>query len=130
MPIKFFFDSENNILYEKGVGEVTLKEFDDYRELLAKTELRSGLRCIADYRTAVVNLSYEDILATIEKTQKAAKGLQNVGIAVCAPDDLGYGIARIYGSINESQNYRVDVFRTIEEACSFIGIDAIPPFDA
>ena len=129
MAIKYLFDKENNILYEKGEGKVTFNDFKDYRNQLSKTDLQSGLRCFADYRNALVDLSYDNMLQIIGETQNASKGIEDVKVAICASDDLGYGIARMYSAINETKEYNVNVFRTIEEACLFLGIANISKLD-
>lgn len=128
MPIKYFFDKQNNILFERGEGKVSFKDFADYRIQLSETGLQSGLRCLADYRDVKVGLSYDNMYEIVGETQKASKNLEDVKVAICACDDLGYGIARMYSAINETKDYNVYVFRTIEEALLFLKIDSVPEF--
>ncbi len=123
MPIVFEYDEENNILYEKGEGTISLDEFIEYREKLAGIKIRSGLRCLADYREAVVNYSYDEMWSALTNINKVADNFEDIRIAICASDDLGFGMARMYSSITENNNYKTNVFRSIEDACVWLGIN-------
>jgi hypothetical protein len=122
MPVIFKYDEENNILYERGYGNISIDEYFIFRKKLSYLKIRSGLRCLADYRNAVVNFTYDEIWSTLSATQKVLDGFDDLCVGICTSNNLSYGIARMYSSITEIYNYKTKVFRSIEDACFWLGI--------
>ena len=50
--------------------------------------------------------------------------------AIVAPDDLGFGIGRVIGSLAESKDSPIatHTFRQLTDAFKWIGVDALPGF--
>src|SRR6187402_1583249 len=46
--------------------------------------------------------------------------------AIVAPSDLGLGLARMFGVYAESASQTIAVFRAIDEAEGWLGLDAVP----
>ena len=123
MPIEYHYDSEKNILYETGTGDIPLQEFLEYREILKGMPLQSGLRALADYSQAVVTVSLEEMRQASAGYHHAIRGMKNVKLAIYANSELGYGMARMFSSIATKENFSVQVFSDLEAARSWLGLN-------
>ena len=125
MPIKFKYDPDNNILYETGEGEVTYQDFAAYRKsLLARpASTASKALVLCDYRTARVTLSSEEMWRIKRESDKVAEFFGGAKVAIVAPDDFGFGMARMYSMASEPGDFEVGAFKTMAEACAWLGIE-------
>jgi hypothetical protein len=116
MPITFHYDDQANILYEKGTGSLTLKDFMEYREKLKSANLKKHFRSLADYSEANLNFSTGHMQQYAESFRGVAQKYGNVKIAICVRKNLEFGLARMYANITEENGYDVEVFRDYEKA--------------
>ncbi len=122
MPITFEYDEENNILYETGEGEISLEEFREFRTKIVTIVPADGLRVLADYRYARIHFTYNNLGAMKIMTQKMMELSNGIVAAICVKDDAGFGLARMYAISNDSESYKAEVFRDIDEAKQWLGI--------
>jgi hypothetical protein len=125
MPIKFKYDPDNNILYETGEDEVTYQDFVEYRENLLAQPARPASKALVlcDYRTARIALSSEEMWRIKGKSDKVADFFGGAKVAIVAADDLGFGMARMYSMASEPGDFEVEVFKTVAQACAWLGIE-------
>jgi hypothetical protein len=125
MPIKITYDPERNILYETGEGEISYKEFVEHRKMLlaypAKPSSRALVLC--DYRTARIDFSPEEMWRIKKMSNRVAEAFGGARVAIVASDDFGYGMARMYSMASEAGDFMVEAFKTMAEACAWLGIE-------
>ncbi len=124
MPISFEFDKENNILYEFGTGPLCVDDFIQHRQTISKLALKSGLKCLCNYSGAEIDMHFNDMqqisLSVIRSTEMVQ--IDNIQIAIITDNDLGYGLARICEAMTSDEKHDVQVFRSIENAKTWLDI--------
>lgn len=130
MPIDYQIDHDRRLVIARGKGvfsgedvfayqrEVwSLPEVAGYNELIDMTEVERFLEPSAERMQRLAQLS--------SQTDPPTSPSQ---FAIVAPTDLAYGLGRMYESYRslEPQSTKsVHVFRTLEEALAFLGLDAL-----
>lgn len=122
MPITFTYNQEANFIHEVGQGKLTVDDFVGFREKVRQLPLRDGLQVLADFSDAEVCMSFLDMERVKSLAQEIADSFGRVRVAICAADDPGYGMARMYGSMSQSQNFEVEVFRSLEPARQWLNL--------
>jgi hypothetical protein len=122
MPIALDVDEERNVLVSRATGELGVDELIAYMaELKRETRLRPGYRSYVDFSAA--DPSRIDA-AAIRRVVDVASGfdpaLGPVRVAVFAPSDLAFGLARIYAALVESLQREVRVFRDAADARAWL----------
>ncbi len=123
MPISYTYDRECNILYENGSGEVTFEDFVNYRMELLSGGLQPNLRCLIDYTSAQVNFSFNEMVSLMPSTRQVSQAIGSIKAAICASDDLGFGMACMYSALIGDENIEVMVFRNLKDARVWLGIE-------
>jgi hypothetical protein len=120
MPVKYTILKNYNLLILHYDGEVTLSELAQNRlELLRDTDFQPSYAQLVDLRSGQMsNLSTADVRSLSSST------IFNPGVkrAIVAPNDLEFGMARMFGVFVERFGQQVRVFRSIEEACEWLGV--------
>ena len=132
MPIKFSIDRENQVLRSIFVGEIS-----DSDQLQAYKALFAGEDWVPGY-PEIVDLTRADMSKTTSHGLKevsiiCAKAFSRHGITFCptavvAPEDLQFGIARMYSGLTGESPESVKVFRNELEALDWIN-QIRPPAD-
>jgi hypothetical protein len=127
MPIEFYVDHERRTVFAKGRGVLTNDELVNYQqqvwsrpEVAGFDELMdmSVVKEIGGLSTAGVQ-ELADLSAAMDRTDVATR------FAVVAPDDLAFGLARMYGAYRETSPHstkQVAVFRTRADALRWLGL--------
>lgn len=127
MPVTFDYDSSLKLLRTLCRGE-----FND--EVLRATARRSRelsvrlhpVMGITDMRQVEMHVSAEGARAAAHLTIAKA---QNIPRVVVAPDNVAFGMARLYQMTDQDKRPRFQVVRTMEEAYRILGIEEEPQYD-
>src|SRR5215472_16913504 len=121
MGYSFEFDEANNVLRVTWQGPLTdipfAEEVAKARKFLAS---RPGVRGIADYSGVTAeNLS----LAAIKRVAGApTRGEERAVVVSVVPNDLAFGLARMFEMLTEQQRPKRPVVRTMQEAYELLKI--------
>src|SRR5262249_33954619 len=120
MPVRFVILKPYNVIYLHFEGEITLVELLQLRAAVAADpDFKPSLAEMIDLRTAnLKNLSIGDIrlMAISTLFEPGARR------ALIAPTDVQFVWAQLFGDFVGSPGQNVQVFRTVEEACEWLGV--------
>lgn len=107
-------------LFQAGIGFLAFPE-----------EIKKWRYTIVDLTSVdAMNISSDDIRSVVEQNRRiGANAIPGVLIAVAAPKDLGYGLARMWEVLTEQIGWETMTFRSRAEAESWIRQRAKEKFD-
>jgi hypothetical protein len=128
MPLNYRIHTERRLVVARGSGVLKDEEVFTYQlEVWSRPEV-AGFDELVDM-TNVTRI----LLPSIERVRDLAELSANMGqsaprskLAVVAPDDLAFGLGRMYEVARESAAPRVkpvSIFRTMPEALAWLGIE-------
>ena len=124
MPITFTPNPEEGYFVSKFTGKVTDDEFlDSYKEYYNNEHWIPLLKELADFsecESPLLTTGGLDRLANYIKALFIERGITTFQTAVYAPNDLPFGIARIYEAMTIGSPESVMVFRQLNEAISWL----------
>jgi hypothetical protein len=90
-------------------------------DLLSKTQGSAGLDIIYDYRDVTAfDVSFEEVEQLAKKNAHYMELLHHSRIAVVAPTDIGYGIARMWEAMSSDSPMEMMVCRDLLHACKWL----------
>ena len=103
-------------------GKLTLEYAGDLvKRMLDHPNFKPGLPSIWDLReTDVSAFSLDNIQSLIAINRKYQKERGNAYIAIVAPDDLSFGLSRMYEMLDNAPHLRINVFRDLALAEKWI----------
>ena len=120
IPITFL----RGYFISKYEGTISDEEvLNAYNDFFQGKEWRPGLNELADLSDANVSLiTNQGISRLVELNKRVFKAhnIDSVKTAVYAPEDLPFGLARMYSILAEDSPENIDVFRDFFEAKSWI----------
>jgi hypothetical protein len=94
------------------------------RSALADPEFGPGLRGLVDAssveRLAVTRAGIEGVL---DLTRDRDDRIRGARLALVAPQDAAFGMARMYQTLRDDPPYEIQVFRARAEALAWLGLD-------
>ena len=126
MPVKTEIDKDNNVIFRKVVGELTLR---DIKDALTSTPQLAGFKpdlgVIWDYSEGTnANLHRDELeeLAQFVEQWSLGRGSAKYRTAVFAPRDVDFGMARIYEVLLEIRGaqFEFSVFRELDRAIRWV----------
>jgi hypothetical protein len=123
MHIKYRYDRERNILYERGVDEVSYGDFRSYYRELSDLPLKPGFKNLADYRDITIKLSSEDIWRVKKIADDLVRRCGGSKLAVVVDSDFSYGMARMFTMTSDLPGFEIGVFKNTREACAWLEIE-------
>ena len=128
MPLAYRLDHEARVIVTAGYGTLTDDEVFGYQRELGSLEEAIGYDELVDM-THVTHIALPST-ARVGDLAAVAAGMDAVRrsskFAIVAPDDLAFGLGRMFQTRRELERdstTEVGVFRTMEEALAFLGID-------
>jgi hypothetical protein len=121
MPVDYRIDKENSVVFTTASGKVTAEE------------ILTGRSHMADDPGFSPNMKQLVDMVGVSEVAITTKDLR--GVAACDPfgtgakralvgdRDVTFGMLRMYEVLSDRQDISVMVFRDIEEACEWLGID-------
>jgi hypothetical protein len=111
------FTEEDTCLLCVGVGTVNASEILEAKAALDLNRLKEILFAIVDLQEATdLRLTVSDLAIVDQALSKVAP---NACVAVVAPRDLHFGLARMWEIFVQATKWNTHVFRTSAEACSW-----------
>ena len=132
MPIAHRVDHKLRLVVAVGYGTVTAEDLFAYQREVASRPDAAGYDEVVDM-TPVIHIAAEESPRARDLASLAASTDRpevRTRFAIVAPTDLAFGLGRMYQSYRENEprtTKQVAVFRTMEEACRFLGVE--PPLE-
>ncbi len=126
MPISYRIDTERGLIHTTVTETITIDELIAHKTaLLADGQFRPGLRELSDVR-GVTNLALgaPEIRRLASFDADHAAELGDYRLALVVPEDAVFGMARMYQQITEAHLPGIGVFRSVEQAVEWLGLDA------
>ena len=128
MPIEYRIDHERRLVIAAGHGTVTDADVFGYQNEAWSGAKPAGYDEVVDF-TRVSHIALPSIervreLATLSATMDPP-GVSSK-LAIVAPADIAYGLGRmfqVYRELQSESTKEVAVFRTLDEARAFLGLD-------
>jgi hypothetical protein len=125
MPVHYTVDSELQVVFLIHLGDV-----DDDEALAATERLRLDPQVtpehsyFVDLRDARSELRSTAVLRRLAEQSKQWRGnpSSNSRVAVLAPRDIAYGLARMFEVYTDAAETNFSVFRDLNEAADWLGI--------
>jgi hypothetical protein len=109
-----------NLFYLRIEGEVKLMEVSQSRlQILNDPDFTPTLSQLVDLRFAQAGRFSVEEIRSLASSTIFERGIKR---ALVAPADLEFGIARMFEVFNEPHGQEVRVFRSLEEACQWLGV--------
>jgi hypothetical protein len=129
MPYHTSLTSNGTCLKREGTGVVTGKEIIDAvippEDILSK--LHGVTHSIIDYtQLEEMRISNQDLNSIIEKQNSLIELLGPLSVAVVAPSDLAFGVARMYEAMTRVPKWEIQVFRTMTHARAWLDSELQP----
>lgn len=135
MPIEYSIDHERRLVLARGIGTLTDQDVFGYQsEVWSRSEV-AGFDELMDM-TAVTKIALPS-MDRVRSLAQLSAGMDSPSprskFAIVAPSDLAFGLGRMYEMYREMEaksNKEIGVFRTLEEALRFLGVEgepALPP---
>ena len=132
MPIEFSIDHEKRLVRAKGSGTLSDEDVFSYqRDVWSRPEV-AGYHELMDMsevrQIALPSMDRVRDLAKLSASMDAEKAASK--FAIVAPFDLAFGLGRMYEMYRDLQaqsTKQVGVFRTLQEALEFLGVEDGPP---
>jgi hypothetical protein len=123
MKFEINFDHMPEYVLIRTDGEASYPDFDDLlTKLVDSPRWVAGTNQIVDHRKLMMgNLRSDDMKKIEETVKKHSKKLGNGTCAFVVKDDLGFGLARMYGLMGgESIHLEVGIFYKMNEAVEWL----------
>jgi hypothetical protein len=102
MPIKLEYDQNKKILIVAVIGQVTLQEIASALEkIVSSGEYPLNVDALWDLRQADFKSADANLLRSIVELREQHPERANFRLALIAPDDLSYGMMRMYEMLSE-----------------------------
>lgn len=119
MPTKLIIDKEQRVVFIRRTGRV------DFKEMMGGTKKLESSPFSPEVEKALSDLSDADF-SDISNSEIMSygnyckKSLKKIKIAIVAPQDLSYGIARMLEILSNVEN--IMVFRKMDKALSWLDV--------
>lgn len=125
MPISFHFKPEYNVVICRHVGTIDDQEFiNSYHSLFEGDSFDPAMDLVVDLRQADSSKRSQEAIQEFAKYLKdwMQKTEKRSRVAVIAPRDVSFGLARMYEAYAEPAHREFTVFREENAALEWLGI--------
>jgi len=131
MPITYRVDHDARVVVAVGQGILTEADLIEYqREVWSRPDI-AGYSELGDLRRVTeIEMDSHHIQNLARTAARMDEKTSNSRLAIVVATDLLFGLSRMfqaYRELNRQSSKDVGVFRTIEEALAFLGIDYVLP---
>jgi hypothetical protein len=128
MPLTYRIDPERRLVVARGSGTLKDHEVFDYQYKVWSQPDVAGFNELIDMSDVAQILlpSTDRVRDLAELSARMSRGAPRSKMAIVAPDDLAFGLGRMFDQYRESAApglKPVGVFRTMPEALAWLGID-------
>jgi hypothetical protein len=127
MPIRFRLFKSQHLILAEGTDPLTDADCSAHaRRVLSHSDFKSGFFELLDLREASVSaLTGNGVFMTAREVAPHIKRLTRSKLAIVVADEAMFGMARMYQLFIGEFFKGVQVFRNIDEALDFVGLE--PP---
>jgi hypothetical protein len=122
MPVRIEFREAERlrvVLIEGAIGDADL--YEAFSALWLSPDYDPGLDELIDLRGVTgLGVTSSGIRRLGETSLELHRGTPAVRVAIVAPDNLTFGLSRMYEAFVEESNSEYNVFRSLEEALSWL----------
>ena len=107
----------------KGEGVVTGQEIFDgvVERFSSEAKIRKYVYGMSDYTEVQrINMSNAEVILVAEKDKQVATINRSLVIAIAAPQDIIFGLSRMFEAYAQETGWDINVFRTRQEAQKWI----------
>ncbi len=127
MPLTYRIDPDRRLVVARGSGVLKDQEIFGYQHEVWSRPDVAGFYELVDMRavTQILLPSVERVRDLAELAVQMGRGAPPSKMAVVAPDDLAYGLGRMFDAFRDCKARGVKpvgIFRTWPEAIAFLGI--------
>lgn len=120
-----FFDELGLVVFQFW-GDLSYDEIQSFFDEAVKLPgFRPNLKAIADCRKATTRMTGKEIQKLASYAQKTDPLWGDSKWAILASSDLVYGLSRMYSALTTDYDVQTHVFRTVDEAKDWLGIDPV-----
>jgi hypothetical protein len=131
MPIEYSIDHARRLVLARGIGTLTDEDVFGYQKEVWSRGDMAGFDELMDM-TVVTKIALPS-MDRVRSLAHLSAGMDSPAprskFAIVAPSDLAFGLGRMYEMYREMEtgsNKEVGVFRTLEEALVFLGVQGEP----
>ena len=125
MPLKYHIRPEYNLIILVHIGTIPDDEFINfYKSLYEKDPLLTTMNHLVDLRQTDSTPRSSSVLSQFAEFMKGrvTETAERPKVAVVAPKDLSFGLARMYEVFADQVKWDFVVFRDIDAALAWIGL--------
>ena len=124
MPIEYQVLEDGNLVLTVFSGHITADELIEHtRDFVGDTRIQPGHRELADFRQARTTDISSRQMDTAVNMELNAERLMDARLALFAPEDIQYGMCRMYLALaDDTPRAEVRIFRDVEQARKWLGI--------
>ena len=132
MPIEYTIDAERGFIHTRGWDYIGDKEYQAYiANLFADPAMRPGMKQLTDWRAVTqIDVTAETLRATaetvrafVERQRHHQPNFTISQLAIVGAQPVIYGMARMYQILSEEHDPHIAVFRDIDEARAWLGLE-------
>ena len=132
MPIDYHIDGERRLVIATGRGTVTHEDLWNYQRAVWSNPEVAGFNELADMRAVrqFGPASPEQMSELASFAARMEAGAAATKFAIVASHDVAYGLGRMfqaYRGLQSQGRKQVGVFRTMEEALQWLGVEQLNP---
>ncbi|MDY6951456.1 MAG: hypothetical protein SWE60_08090 [Thermodesulfobacteriota bacterium] len=125
MSLRYRIIESKGLVYVVGADVVTFSELMSHIQALSKDRgYEAPMKKLVDYR----HIKGKDLktkeLALYAQAKAALKDVfREEKCAIVAPRDLDFGLSRVHGALVDGAGIETGVFRDLDQALSWLGVD-------
>jgi hypothetical protein len=122
MPVTFYYDKTDKVLYDCGKGVVTGDDVLRLLDELSRCEMAQSIRVLSDYTSCELQFDCEDIKRIELAIIDGFYADRDVRHAICAANALGFGLARSFATMAGDTRHDIQVFRSLQGGREWLGL--------
>lgn len=123
MTIQYRYDPDVDVLFVNMSGEVTDLDLIDYAEKILSEELEDQNDDFIDLTdVTTVSVTGRGLRKTVGVLERGGRASNPGRVAVVAPSDVTFGMARMLQAFRSESPIEVRVFRVASEAREWMGL--------
>lgn len=122
MPITYEIDREKGLMVTRASGTISASDFFEYVDtILADPANEQCDELLILEEIDVEQISAGDIRGAARRSANLSRD-DDFRVAVVAPGDADFGLSRMFQAFRELGDERMAVFRSIQDACDWLGV--------
>lgn len=127
MPVDYTIDASKGRIHTRCHGAVQFEEIlEHFRSLAADEHLPDALDVMLDFRGLTANPDRDQVRSVALEVRRLLPTVEWKRCAVVAPEDLSFGIGRMFEMLSEPYFVSTMVFRSESEAEAWLDAPGLP----